>query len=47
MQTRKLGRRLALVDLLRDIAGRKHATPAQIPIEGARYPEALEKRTGL
>ena len=88
---------LALVDLLRDIAARKNATPAQIalawllaqkpwivpipgttklhrldeniaaaaaaltaddlreieqaaaqiPIEGARYPEALEKRTGL
>src|SRR2546422_441665 len=45
---------LALVDVLRTIAKRKTATPAQIEtaasqitIRGARYPEALEKRTGL
>ena len=33
----------ALVDLLGSIAARKHASPAQIQVQGARYPEHLQR----
>lgn len=37
----------SLVDLLKQVAEQKKATAAQIAVAGVRYPEELEKRTGL
>ena len=46
MQTRTLGNRLA-VELTTDDLAEIDSAAAKISIQGARYPEELERRTGL